>query len=147
MNRYLLGVSLAVLGILAGCGPKTNKVAGVGEEAREAISLAATARYPGRAMTSPDVQLTAIDYPTKDYLEIYNPGRTSIPRSTVWVNGTFLTTIDGIPPKGFVTVLHASLLEAGPATNDLKKLKQPVSKVEVQTDKGLFTVQGPTIKR
>lgn len=147
MSRYLLGVSLAALGILAGCGPKTNKVAGVGEEAREAISLAATARYPGRAMTSPDVQLTAIDFPTKDYLEIHNPGTTSIPHSTVWVNGTFLTTIAGIPPKGFVTVQHASLLEAGNPANDLRKLKQHVSKVEVETDRGLFTVQGPTIKR
>src|SRR5688500_493737 len=144
MRRYLLGASLAALGILAGCGPKTNKVSGVGSEARDAISLAATARYPGRATTSPDVQLTAVDYTDKDYLEIHNPGTTSVPQSTVWVNGTFLTRIEGIPPKGFVTVQHASLLEAGNPANDLRKLKQNVSKVEVQTGRGLFTVQGPT---
>ena len=146
MRRYLLVASLAALGIASGCG-RTDKVAGVGPGAREAISQAAVAQYPGRATTSPDVQLTAIDYPGKDMLELHNTGTVSIPRSTVWVNGTFLTTIEGIPPKGFATVQHANLLEAGPATNDLKTTKQPVNKVEVETDRGLFTVQGPTIKR
>jgi hypothetical protein len=144
MKSYALCAVFAAVGIVGGCGGKTESVSGVGQEARQAISQAAVARYPGRAMTSPDVQLTAINYPTKDYLEIHNTGTSSIPR---WVNGTFLTTIDGIAPKGFVTVQHGSLLEAGPATNDLKKLNQPVSKVEVETDRGLFTVQGPTIKR
>lgn len=146
MRNYFVAVSLGVLGLLAGCG-KTDKVSAVGPDAREAISHAATARYPGRAITSPDVQLTAINYPDKNYLEIHNPGSTSIPRSTVWVNGTFLTSIEGIAPKGFVTVQHGSLLEAGPGTNDLKKLKQPVSRVEIESEEGLFTVQGPTIKR
>src|SRR5687768_17852340 len=146
MRRYLLLTSVAALGIVAGCGAKTNEVTGVGREARAAISQASMARYPGRAMTSPEVQVAAINYEKKHYLELHNLGTTSIPPSTLWVNGTFVTNVNGIPPKSYTTVHHGALLEAGPATNDLRKLEQPVARVEIQTDRGLFTVQGPTIK-
>ena len=145
-NRPLLA-TVAALAIAAGCESKTDKVSGVGPEARQAISAAAVARYPGNPMVSRDMQLTAVNYPDKNFLEIHNPGNVSVPESTVWVNGTFLTTIPGIPPKGFVTVQHGALLEAGPATSDLRALNQPVAKVEIQTSRGLFSVQGPTIKR
>lgn len=147
MRTYLLMASLATMGILSGCGGKTDKVSAVGPQARGAISQAAVAQYPGGATTSPDVQLAAIDYPDKHYLEIHNLGTQSVPPSTVWVNGTFLTTVDSIAPKSFTTVQHGSLLEAGPATNDLRKLKQTPTKVEIETEQGLFSVQGPTIKR
>ena len=146
MRTHVLLPSLAVLGMLVGCQGKTNKVSGVGVEAREAISQATLARYPGNPTTSRDVQVVAINYPDKHYLELHNFGTSSVPASTVWVNGSFVSTISGIPPKSYTTVRHGSLLEAGPATNDLKKLEQPVAKVELQTDRGLFTVQGPTIK-
>ncbi len=147
MRNHSLLAAVAVLATVAGCESKTDKVSAVGPEARQAISAAAVARYPGNAMVSRDMQLTAINYPDKKYLEIHNPGNTSVPESTVWVNGTFLTTIDGIPPKGFVTVQHGALLEAGPGTGDLRALNQPVAKVEIQTSRGLFSVQGPTINR
>src|SRR5688572_20045267 len=121
MRTLVLLPSLAVLGMLVGCQGKTNKVSGVGTEAREAISQATLARYPGNPTTSRDVQAAAINYPDKHYLEIHNFGTSSIPASTVWVNGSFVSTISGIPPKSYTTVQHGSLLEAGPATNDLKK--------------------------
>ena len=146
MRTHSLLAAAVFIIIAAGCESKTDKVAAVGPEARQAISEAAVARYPGNAMVSRDMQLTAINYRDKKYIEIHNPGNTSVPASTVWVNGTFMTTIDGIPPKGFATIQHGALLEAGPATNDLKSLNQPVAKVEIQTSRGLFSVQGPTIK-
>ena len=144
-GHVTLVVLVAALGV--GCQPKAEKVSLVGREARQAISQAATARYPGNAMTPRDFQAVAINYPAKNVLEIHNPGTTSIPACAVWVNGTFLTQIDGVAPKSFVEVRHSALLEAGPATNDLKASKQPVAKVEIQTNGGLFSVQGPTIKR
>ena len=145
MRHLMVLVAAASLG-LAGCQGKTNKVTAVGPEARQAISEAAVARYPGNPTTSRDMQLAAINYPGKNYLEVHNLGTQSVPNSIVWVNGTFLSRIEGIPPKSFATVKHGALLEAGPATSDLKALNQPVAKVEVQTDRGLFTVQGPTVK-
>jgi hypothetical protein len=147
MRIHSLMAAAAIVALLAGCETKTDKVSAVGPEARQAISEAAVARYPGNPMTSRDMQLMAVNYPEKKYLEIHNPGNTSVPQSTVWVNGTFMTKIDGIPPKGVVEVQHGALLEAGPATNDLRALNQPVAKVEIQTSRGLFTVQGPTIQR
>ena len=147
MRTHLILTSVLAMGVLAGCGGKTDKVSAVGPGARGAISQATLARYPGNATTSPDIEVTAINYPRKGYIELHNSGSTSVPPSTVWVNGTFLTQIEGIPPKGFVTVQHATLLEAGPGVSDLKTLKQPVASVELETDGGLFTVRGPTVKQ
>jgi hypothetical protein len=135
-----------ILALVAGC-EQSDKVSAVGPEARQAISAAATAHYPGHARTSDEVQVAAINYQEKDYLELHNLGTQSVPASNVWVNGTFMSRIEGIAPKSYVTVKHGALLEAGPATNDLKHLNQPVAKVEIETDRGLYTVQGPTIKR
>lgn len=63
------------------------------------------------------------------------------------MNGAFVTQIDSIPPKGSVTIRHAELLEAGPGTGDVKKLDQPVNRVELQTSDGLFSVVGPAQKQ
>jgi hypothetical protein len=144
-NWRLLSAALVTgMGVLAGC--ETNKVTEVGPEARQAITAAATAKYPGEAIKSEDVQLAAINYPEKHMIEVHNLGTQSITSPTVWVNGTFMSRVDSIPPKSFVAVKYGELLEAGPAANDLRRLKEPVAKVEIQTDKGLFSVQGPTVK-
>jgi hypothetical protein len=139
-------VAASALALGVGCEGKGDKVSGVAPEARQAISAAATAHYPGNPSTSRDVQAAAINYVDKKYVEIHNLGTQSIPAGTVWVNGTYMTRIEAIAPKSFATVKYGALLEAGAPANDLKHLNQPIAKVEVQTDKGLFSVQGPTIK-
>lgn len=147
-NSSFLTLAMAGTLGLASVGCESHdKVSSVGPDAREAITVAATARYPGNARVTRDMQVAAIDYPEKDLLEIHNLGDQSIPAGSVWVNGAFMTRIDGIAPKSFVTVPHGMLLEAGPGTNDLKALNQAVAKVELQTDRGLYSVQGPSIKR
>jgi hypothetical protein len=137
---------VAILAFLTGCATRMDNVSGVSKEARQAISEAAVARYPGNPSISRDVQAMAINYPDKAFIEIHNFGNQSIPASTVWVNGIFMTRIEGIAPKSFATVEHGRLLEAGPATTDLQMLSQPVARVELQTPRGLFAVYGPTIK-
>lgn len=146
MRQSTILTLAAAVALAAGCETKTDKVSAVGKEARQAISEAAVAKYPGNPTTSRDMVVAAVNYPEKNILEIHNLGNQSIPASTVWVNGTFMTRIDGIAPKSVATIKHSTLLEAGPATNDLKALNQPVAKVEIQTDRGLYTVQGPSIK-
>ena len=143
---FVTVVAASGLALLVGCEGKGDKVSAVAPEARQAISAAATARYPGNPSTSRDVQAAAINYPDKKYVEIHNLGTQSIPAGTAWVNGTFMTHIEGIAPKSFTTVRYGQLLEAGAPANDLKNLNQPIAKVEIQTDRGLFSVQGPTIK-
>jgi hypothetical protein len=143
---FLTAVAASAIALMVGCEGKGDKVSGVAPEARQAISAAATARYPGNPTTSRDVQAAAINYPEKKFVEVHNLGNTSIPAGNIWVNGTYMTHIDGIAPKSYATVQYGQLLEAGAPANDLKHLNQPVAKVEIQTDKGLFSVQGPTIK-
>jgi hypothetical protein len=143
---FLTAVAASAMALMVGCEGKADKVSGVAPEARQAISAAATARYPGNPTTSRDVQAAAINYPEKKFVEVHNLGNTSIPAGNVWVNGTYMTHIEGIAPRSYTTVQYGQLLEAGAPSNDLKHLNQPVAKVEIQTDKGLFSVQGPTIK-
>ena len=52
---------VAAASLLVGC--TTQEVARVGEEPREAITHAATARYPGNAQRSDRVQVAALDDP------------------------------------------------------------------------------------
>ena len=52
--------------------------------------------------------VAAVTYPEKKYLEILNLGTTSIPASNVWVNGTFMTHIDGI------AYVYSAFFTAGP---------------------------------
>src|SRR4051794_14736573 len=102
--RNQLFLTAAVGAFLGVAGCETDKVSEVGPEARQAISAAATSHYPGNPRTSEDLQLAAVANPDKGYLEILNLGTQSIPGSTIWVNGTFMSRIDGIPPKSAVKV-------------------------------------------
>jgi len=141
MFRYGMTLMLAG-GLLAGCS--TGEVARVEDEAREQISYAATAKYPGQARTSDAIKLTAVDDPDGRTLTIYNVTDNAIGPSTIWVNGAFVYRISGIAPRAAVQISHAELLQAGPGTGDLKALDQSARKVEIETADGLFTVQGPS---
>ena len=144
-HTKVLGSASLAAALLAGCG--TSDVGKVGQEPREAITYAATAKYPGDAQKSDRVQVTAINDDGAHETVLYNLSNRSVPDSTVWVNGAFVTKIDMIPPKGSVTVKHSELLESGPGTGDVKRLDQPVTRVELQTPDGLFTVSGPAQKK
>ena len=145
-SSFLTVMAVSWLALLVGCEGQTDKVSAVTPQARQAIGAAAVAHYPGNAMTSPDVQAAAINYPEKKLIEVYNFGNQSIPAGAVWVNGTYTAQFDGIAPHSYTTVRYGSLLAAGNTTYDLKNLNQPVAKVELQSDKGLFSVQGPAVK-
>lgn len=142
MYRHV--IAAALVASVFGCS--TNEVARVGREPRAEINYAATAKYPGEARTSDAIQLTAVNDPDADELMIYNVTDNAIGPSTIWVNGAFVHRIEGIAPRGSVTINHAELLQAGPGTADLDALDQNPRKVEIQTRDGLFTVQGPSQK-
>ena len=137
-------VLATVLSGLTGCA--ADKVSQVGERPRELISFAATAEYPGNARESDSVQVVAFDDPRRKEFELHNLGTVSVPASAVWVNGGFVTKVESIPPKEHVTVRYSSLVEAGQGTNDFKRMGQPLRRVELATDGGLFTVLGPATR-
>jgi hypothetical protein len=113
---------------------------------REQITFAATARYPGNAQSSDQVQAAALDDPNDQQFTIYNLSNRPIPQATVWVNGSFVRQVDGIGPKGHVTLAYGDLIQAGPGTSDLKQSNQAVGRVDLQTSAGLFKVEGPGLK-
>ena len=65
---FLTAVAASAMAMMVGCEGKGDKVSGVAPEARQAISAAATARYPGNPTTSRDVQAAAINYPEKKFV-------------------------------------------------------------------------------
>ena len=135
----------AIVAGVAGC--ETQNPSNVAPQARHDITFAATARYPGNAITAPDrVQATAVVNDKMDRLEIYNPSDRAIPPSTLWVNGLFVHQLATIPPKGMAAVDKDALLQAGPTATSLTDSKQMITKVELQTSDGLYTVQGPAMK-
>ena len=144
------GWTLLVAAALAAGGCKVGNVDQVGQQPREAITYAARTKYPGNPTAMPEmprVQAAAIDHRGQNEIEILNLGNNAIPASTVWVNGSYLTRIDAIPPKGSAVVKYGQLLEAGAGTQDLKMAKQSPNKIELQTSDGLTPVQGPAVKK
>lgn len=142
MRRAKTVAWVASVLLIAGC--ETQNVSRVGEEARQDITFAARAKYPGNAQDSQRVRTVAVVDPDAKRLEIFNTTDQPIPASSVWVNGTFVSQVPSIPALGSVTVPYSSLLEAGPGVNDLKSLDRTPTRVELQTSEGLFRVQGPT---
>jgi hypothetical protein len=142
MTRLL---ALLVVALLAGC--TTDKLGRVGEEPRAAITYAATASYPGSPQPSDRISAAAVDDRGARELVIYNMSDTAVPRATVWVNGAFLHRVPGIAPRRSVEISYRELLEAGQGVRDLRTARQAVRRVELETSDGLFTVQGPALRR
>ncbi|MEA2709639.1 MAG: hypothetical protein QOF78_2240 [Phycisphaerales bacterium] len=136
-----LGFGLAIVGC------QTQQVGQVGAEPRGQIAYAATAKYPQRTPeTSSRFQLAAVDDPDDKKLTLMNLSDNAIPPSTAWINGAFVYQLPTIPPRGMAEMNYSEILMAGPNPGDLKQTGQSVRKVELQTQDGLYTVQGPSKK-
>jgi hypothetical protein len=128
-------------GLFVGCS--TQNVGMVGDNAREAITYAARAKYPGAAQESDRYKSVAIVNPETKIIDVYNLSTQTIPATALWVNGAFVKQIAPIAPKGHVTTKYVELLEAGPGARSFSQVETPVQKVELQTNDGNFSVQGP----
>jgi hypothetical protein len=147
ISRRLRSLVLAVGSAVALTGCTTNRVAQVDPEARAAIGEAATASYTGQPQRSDRLQVAAVDHPNSKEIELINLTPNAVPSPSVWVNGAYVRRLPTIPPQGTATVKYAGLLQAGQPANDFAIARQTVTKVELQTGEGLFTVLGPAIKR
>ena len=143
MHRRIVAVLVCLT--LIGCAVK--RVSQVDPTARDAIAYAATARYPGNPQWRTDkVQAAAVVDTDAEQVQVFNLSDNAIASPTVWVNGTFLRRVPTIAPRGSVTIGYGALLQAGDPAMDFKRARQPVTKVELQTADGLYTVQGPSRK-
>ena len=140
MNRFVV---VMIVVVVAGCA--TKRVSGVDPEARQQIGYAATATYPGNPYQRPDKvnASAAVDHEDEE-IQIYNLSDNAIVSPKVWVNGAYVRQLPTIGPRAAATVEYRGLLQAGEPSMDFKRAGQAVSKVEIQTADGLFTVQGPS---
>lgn len=145
MYRKIAVAVMFGVGVMAGC--TTNELDAVGTQPREAITYAAQASYPKGMHATDSVKLVAFNDTDKKTLQIHNLDMHTFPTSTVWVNKAFLAKLPPIVPKGSVEVKYSDLLEAGQGVSDLSKVKGPVTTVELQSEEGLFTVQGPAVRK
>jgi hypothetical protein len=137
-----LGIALLTVGCTA------DRPSQVEPDTRAAIGYAATARYPTTPAQRSDQTVAAVvNYPSTKQIEILNLSQNAIPTPSVWVNGAYVRRIQTIPPQGTVTLRYANLLQAGQAQNDFSMMQQPVTKVEIETNNGFYTVLGPAVKR
>jgi hypothetical protein len=140
---FAIGLGVTVVGCT------TQEVGRVGAEPREQIRYAATAKYPGEsspAQTSDRVQVAAVDDIENHKLTLMNLSDNAIPPSTAWINSAYVHTLATIPPRGVVEINYSDILMSGTNPGDLKQSGQAVRKVELQTQDGLYTVQGPSKK-
>ena len=147
-THFLARLALIVVSLVLISGCVANKPSQVDPQARAAIGEAATANYPTRmGPAGTAAPAAAVDYPRQKELEIYNLGDSDIVDARIWVNGAYVRRVGTIPPRGSVMVLHANLLKAGQASEDFTMVRQPVTKVEIETPQGLYPVSGPAIKQ
>jgi hypothetical protein len=141
-----VGSVLAAFATLAGCSADAgfNPVGKSSEEMTptQLAAYAATSKYPTEAQPSSDLRAAAIVNRDKGTIKIYNFSDRPIHAARVWVNKAFVAKIDGIAPQQKVTISTDKMY--GPFGNTFADQKDtPIGTVQLQTDEGLFNLQGP----
>jgi hypothetical protein len=143
LRRTLL---LLALTSVAGCSA-TGEFNPVGQGADKEMTptqlaaFAATAKYP-ETQPSNGLRVAAIVNRDKGTIKVYNFSGQPIHNARVWVNKAYVAKIDGIAPQNKASVDVDKLY--GPFGNNFASQKDtPISSVQLQTDEGLFDVQGP----
>lgn len=104
-------------------------------------AFAATAKYPDTQPSSA-LKVAAIINHEKGTIKVYNFTGQAVHNAKVWVNKAYVAKIDGIAPQNKATVDLDKLY--GPFGNNFASQKDtPISSVQLQTDEGLFDVEGP----
>lgn len=139
-------VTWAALAAVAGCSA-SGEFNPVGKSAdqmtpTQLAAFAATSKYPDTQPAATDLRAAAIVNRGAGTVKVYNFTDRPITNARVWVNKGFVAKIDGIAPQQKVTVTTDKLY--GPFGNTFASQKDaPISLIQLQTDDGLYTLQGP----
>jgi hypothetical protein len=88
-----------------------------------------------------DLAVASIVGPDKSTIKIYNFSNDDLRGVDVWVNGSYVQHVSGISPQSSV-MIHTSELYNG-LGKSFAGQSEPISKVQVQSDQGLYTTWGP----
>jgi hypothetical protein len=148
-NLILLGAMT-----LTGCGMKGMHPTAYADPSREAnrnavaeptapelAAYAGHAKFPAEETAKTDLQVASILSADKSTIKIYNFSPDPLRNVDVWVNGSYIQHVDGISPQGSV-LIHTNNLYNGLGKNFAGQ-SEPVSKVQISSDHGLFTTWGP----
>jgi hypothetical protein len=107
----------------------------------ELAAYAGHAKFPADQAPKTDLQLASILSADKSTIKIYNFSTDPLRNVDVWVNGSYVQHVAGISPQGSV-LIHTNELYNGLGKNFAGQ-SEPVSKVQVSSDHGLFSTWGP----
>ena len=107
----------------------------------ELAAYAGRDNYPATMPASNDMKAAAMVTADQKTLKVYNFGRDPIVDADVWVNGAFVYHVDNVAPQSSVTISTSELYNSVGAT--LASQTEPISKVQVKTANGLYTLWGP----
>jgi hypothetical protein len=146
LRRTLVLLALAAAASVAGCSAN-GEFNPVGQGAEKEMTptqlaaFAATAKYPDTQPLN-GLKVAAIVNRDKGTIKIYNFSGQPIHNARVWINKAYVAKIDGVAPQNKATVEVDKLY--GPFGNNFASQKDtPISSVQLQTDEGLFDVEGP----
>jgi hypothetical protein len=107
----------------------------------ELAAYAGHAKFPADAAAKTDLQVASILSPDKSTIKIYNFSTDPLRNIDIWVNASYVQHVDGISPQGSV-LIHTNELYNGLGKNFAGQ-SEPVAKVQISSDHGLFTTWGP----
>ena len=130
----------------SGSGSSSDNSAEANRAAVERPTSEELAAYAGHAKF-PDVQaktdlaVASIVSPDKSTIKIYNFSNSDLRNVDVWLNGSYVQHVSGISPQSSV-LIHTNELYNG-LGKSFAGQSEPISRVQVQTDQGLYTTWGP----
>jgi len=132
---------------LAGCnagnggnGDGSTRLTAEAPTDTELAAYSASHPYP-TTQPSQEIKVAAIASPDRNQIKLYNFSNHPFSEVDVWVNGSWLQHIRGLPANGSVIIKATDLYNA--FGKNFAGQKEPVSRVQLKTSTGFYDVMGP----
>ncbi len=143
MLRYTV-VTLLLAGLL-GCesgAPEQPLGKGPSEsEQPQLAAYAARAEYPSEKTASTDLTAAAMVDRDHKTITLRNFSDKNLRNVHVWVDGTYVRLVNSIPAHGTVALSTAQFYDS--SGRSLANQGSSISRVQVETEDALYTLQGP----
>src|SRR5260370_26276307 len=137
----LLLALLAVAGCESTNTPDSARLTTQSPTSPQLAAYAASHPYPTTATSSDQLKAAAIVNRQTGVIKIYNFDSKPIRDAEVWVNKAYVQRISGIAPNSSALIRMGELYDG--LGQSFSSISSPVSLVQIQMDRNLYTVQGP----
>ncbi len=138
---------LAALTCMAGCAAtgqssrNSAKMATAEPTSEQLAAYAGRHAFPSTQPAQDNLRAAAIISRDHKTLKVYNFSKEPIPESEVWINGAYVTQIPGVAPQSNVDISTKRAYNA--FGQNFSETSEPVSRVQIKTDQGLYNALGP----